>query len=239
MLPTEKEPIKGDLLLRHIWKNNPKLECKSLWQYKDTITIDGIKQYTVLNGSFRDICSSFKPKQLLIISDDEIKEGDWYSSPSGIISQHNGKEILPKGWFKIIASYPPLNIEIKTKEFDVSFSYKGCQPQPSQQFIEKYIESYNKGEDITDILIEYEEYNHHHINYCGDGRSIKSAYTEWRKKVKINPKDNTITIKPVKDSWNREELIENMWEAYKQANTIFTEEGLRNEFNKWLKLKRI
>ena len=31
-------------------------------------------------------------------------------------------------------------------------------PQPSQQFIEKYIEEYNKGQQITECLVEYEEY---------------------------------------------------------------------------------
>ncbi len=32
----------------------------------------------------------------------EIKEGDWYKSPSGsILSQHNGTELLPDGWYKV------------------------------------------------------------------------------------------------------------------------------------------
>ena len=31
-------------------------------------------------------------------------------------------------------------------------------PQPSQQFIQKYIEEYNKGREIKEVLVEYEEY---------------------------------------------------------------------------------
>lgn len=32
----------------------------------------------------------------------EIKERDWYKSPSGgILSQHNGSELLPDGWYKV------------------------------------------------------------------------------------------------------------------------------------------
>ena len=77
VLPTDKEPIKGDLLLRHIWKNDPKLECISWWRYNETITIDGVTQYTTLNGSFRDITSAFKTQNIYITSDEEIKEGDW------------------------------------------------------------------------------------------------------------------------------------------------------------------
>ena len=77
VLPTDKEPVKGDLLLRHIWKDTSN-ECISWWRYDDTITIDGVVQYTTLNGSFRDITSSFKVQHIYITSDEEIKEGDWY-----------------------------------------------------------------------------------------------------------------------------------------------------------------
>lgn len=42
-------------------------------------------------------------------------------------------------------------------------------------------------------------------------------------------------IKKLKDSWNREEVIEQMWLAYKAANTIFEDESaLRVEFNNWI-----
>ena len=37
------------------------------------------------------------------------------------------------------------------------------------------------------------------------------------------------------NSWNREEVIEQMWSAYKAANTIFEDESaLRVEFNNWI-----
>jgi len=39
---------------------------------------------------------------IYITSDEEIKEGDWYCSPSGIISKHNGTEMLPDNWNKVI-----------------------------------------------------------------------------------------------------------------------------------------
>jgi hypothetical protein len=76
IIETNKEPIKGDLLLRHIWKGKSN-ECISWWRYNETITIDGIIQYTTLNGSFRDIISSFKVQKIYITSDEEIKEGDY------------------------------------------------------------------------------------------------------------------------------------------------------------------
>jgi hypothetical protein len=66
-------------------------------------------------------------------------------------------------------------------------------PQPSQQFIEKYIEFYNKGKVITDVLVEYQQ-----IAQYNTGEPILI--------LKLD-KNNTITIKKSKDSWNREEVI--------------------------------
>lgn len=63
-------------------------------------------------------------------------------------------------------------------------------PQPSQSFIEKYVEEYNKGNQIVDITLEYE-------NSIIDGMPV----------VKVSLKDNTVTIRKMKDSWNREEVI--------------------------------
>jgi hypothetical protein len=60
--------------------------------------------------------------------------------------------------------------------------------RPSQQFIE-YIEAYNKGEIITDVLVEY----HSIINTRNTERYQVQT-------LKMNPRDNTITIKKLKDS---------------------------------------
>jgi hypothetical protein len=76
VIEANREPIYGDILLRHLWKNQPN-ECISWWRYKETIDIDSIKQYTTLNGSFRDIVSSFKVQNLYITNSEEIKAGDW------------------------------------------------------------------------------------------------------------------------------------------------------------------
>lgn len=69
-------------------------------------------------------------------------------------------------------------------------------PNPSNSFIKKYIEEYNKGHIITDVLVEYEE-------WCNCNGSIKmrkhlrttkcDKYIEWEE-LKINPKDNSLNI---------------------------------------------
>ena len=43
---------------------------------------------------------------------------------------------------------------------------------------------------------------------------------EKRLRLKVNPKDNTITIKKVKDSWNREEILNDIEQAIIQGLDI-------------------
>ena len=76
-------------------------------------------------------------------------------------------------------------------------------PTPSQQFITKYIEEYNKGNIIADVLVEYKRV----FETVAKGMigHPEDDISWWNEKLKINPKDNTITIKKLKDSWNREE----------------------------------
>jgi hypothetical protein len=102
-------------------------------------------------------------------------------------------------------------------------------PQPSKSFISKYIEEYNKGNIITDILVEYEE------EYFADSNggfktekerddyvfNVGASHSCWVKTtLKVNPKDNTITIKKVKDSWNKEEVINLCTKAYSMGYTF-------------------
>ena len=98
-------------------------------------------------------------------------------------------------------------------------------PQPSQQFIEKYIEKYNKGNVITDVLVEYE--------YLLDDRAVLPYWN-----LKINTKDNTITIKKIKDSWNREEVIELCKQAFIDGTYAGgfgpNEKTINSETEKWI-----
>ena len=101
-------------------------------------------------------------------------------------------------------------------------------PQPSKQFIEKYIEEYNKGNVINDVLVEYKNIFDTRINIVDDGSIIPDNHF----KLKVNHKDNTITIKKVKDSWNREEVIELIsdWTRMKSGLNI----NLPNNFDNWI-----
>ena len=140
-------------------------------------------------------------QHLYIISDEIICPGDYYCTISGNegILQCSCKEEandLADVWKKIIASTAP---DLMFKFNDGSGFYST--PQPSDSFIQKYIEEYNKGNVITEVMVEYEE----HIS-AWVGNEIISE-------LKVS-KDNTITIKKVKDSWNREEVEELCSKAY-------------------------
>jgi len=192
----------------------------------------------VFNGIVNDNYKEYQ--HLYIISDDKIKEGDYvqmddrYGKVISIIHKeymvlaldNSGSErTYRKEELKKIIATTDTALKIPLENY-YGLGNVNHLPQPSQQFITKYIESYNKGEVITDVLVEYEDLLL---------RNDKTNLVENKQVLKVNPKNNTITIKKLKDSWNREELISYMWEAYRQADSIFTNtEALREEFDKWI-----
>jgi len=149
---------------------------------------------------FNSHYSDTKNYHLYIISDDEVNEGDYYlwNSIGGwelikAINLFGFHESVKHKVFKVISTTDKLNIHP-----NISDSYRtgNCLPQPSQQFIEKYIEEYNNGNIITDVLVEYEEYYPNLV----DGDFTRNNI------LRINPKDNTITIKKLKTNWDKNEI---------------------------------
>lgn len=151
---------------------------------------------------------------LYVVVEEEIKDGWFYNPHSGHIHKigiHSDLKYINRNkCLKVIASTDTTLVLNPTHYADgtkKAFHTTEYIPQPSQQFIEKYIESYNKGDIITDVLVEYEKYCKQ--TKCDDKNCevfCKVLYT----RIKVNPKDNTIIIKKVKNSWNREEFIFNL-----------------------------
>ena len=145
-------------------------------------------------------------QHLYIISNEEIKEGDWYIDDINTIRQSITSDkdywAVRQDYKKIIATtntslYVPIT---QDKPFDEL-------PQPSDSFIKKYIEEYNKGNIITKMLVEYK----------------KATYEDWIKtaetvkdSIKVDS-NNTITIKRLEpELYTREEveiLITNAFKA--------------------------
>ena len=177
------------------------------------------KQLIFLEDSKGIVKTKNKNGHLYVLSNDEIKLFDCvYNNKENIVEQINSKTQLifvleenkeNQTFKKVIATTNKTLSQTSRTEI----------PQPSQQFIEEFIEEYNRGNIITDVLVEYEEGK----SYSGnEGLIIK----EW---LKINPKDNTITIKKVKDSYTKEEVENLIYTAMKDRcyTTIA-------EWKKWL-----
>ena len=68
-------------------------------------------------------------------------------------------------------------------------------PHPSPSFVIKWVDEANNDNIITDILVEYE--------YLLDDMLVLPYWN-----LKVNPKDNTITIRKVKENYTKEELCQ-------------------------------
>jgi hypothetical protein len=216
-----------------------------------TILLDSIANHTVLTSSKLKGNPNWrkngKPHHLYIISNDKIKEGDYYLffknnsiCKAEFLTEEN-IEVLEglrkiKAVQKIIAATDTLLIEDKRTYICGLMDKPNILPQPSQQFIEKYIESYNRGDVITDVLVEYVR-----LASVRGGILDLSKNPSWTQttdskciesKLKVNSKDNTITIKKLKDSWNREELINTFKDCIEYCDS---ESGFRyDDFEYWV-----
>lgn len=152
------------------------------------------------------------PQHLYITSDENIKEGDWCILDLGentrivqIKSLNSGHSIFT---IDIIDGYAQLsNLKKIIATTDASLGllevgkagysteeFYSILPLISQQFIQYYIEEYNKGNVITEVEVEY------FIDYEPGNKLCDRKYDI--ECLKINP-DNTINIKPIKDSWTK------------------------------------
>jgi hypothetical protein len=126
---------------------------------------------------------------LYFLSTDKICEGDYIiEDETDLFGPYEKGNILENNYKVVIASTNPLlNL-----------------PKPSDSFIQKYIEEYNKGSKITKVMVEY---------WCGEQTCNCNSRQQdcFRAKNNLIPKvdkNNQITITKVKNSWSREEVIE-------------------------------
>jgi len=139
------------------------------------------------------------------ILDKELKKGCLFISDNDIIRCLTFARVKTPGeYYSIISSNDPI----------INLA------QPSPQFIEKFVRKYNEGNPITEVMVEFEEFTSDTLIGLGIDSLI---YT-----LKVNPEDNTITIRKAKESWVRDEvttLCINAFFAGSKASNI----------NKWLK----
>lgn len=200
------------------------IQCIKDWESRITPEEDFNKVGDLSYGknTSQGVFKYWKPQHLYITSNEEIKVEDYFLADNrDNISENNGnplwvlckctkvnndwlfcnelKEIgLNPDWSKKIIATTDSSISIMGKDYPkLFFDYY---PQPSKQFVQKYIEEYNKGNVIDKVLVEYN----------------KNTYEDWTNLPKMSKEEfntlridshNCITIKPIKTSWSREEII--------------------------------
>ncbi len=155
LILTNEKPIEGTILFRNAFGD------KSLWQYKETFVYKcGTEVFRTLNGSFEDWSKAFQPQHLYVVSDDEIKKDDWVTdgikvmkATSKLVEAQN--LVDRREWKKIAettdSSLNPLCVKTKCDCTDKCKITK--LPQPSQEFIKEFIESYNKENKLPFKLV--------------------------------------------------------------------------------------
>lgn len=167
-------------------------------------------------------------QHLYFLSDEEIKEGDWVYCLREGFEPVLKQKVNPIGvnndkmFKKIIATTD------NTVKFPERFPSFVTLPQIPQSFIDKFVEEYNKGNVITEVMVEYEEIQvlKQTLNE-GFGSYYHKAESEFV--LKVNPTDNTITIRKAKDSWSREEVVELLYK-----HTEYMLSGKKDTLDKWI-----
>lgn len=210
----------------------PTNEKANIVLHKDKNTLEYILNQSSVIGETQ----YFSCQHLYILSDEEIKVGDWvYDVCDGIVNveheyQLSNIMVFKKDCKKIIATTDKsltINSVYGIDSFDAAmFGGKSEMiklpqmfnlPQIPQSFIKHFVSEYNKGNIITEVIVEYywEPF---------------SGIAQLPPKVKIN-KDNTINIKLIKNSWSRDEVKELL---YKFSTKVFSENFKIEEVNKWI-----
>lgn len=147
----------------------------------------------------------WKPVSINIISNETLKGADWFVWKNEIHRYHSDAGYGIKTWTNydikdgssVILSHSNVVGKIIAST-DVSLNLA----EPSKSFIDKYIKEFNRGKIITDVMVEYNSGDENMDGYVAmfGGKILGDT-------LKINS-DGTITIRKVKDNWNRDEAIE-------------------------------
>lgn len=183
-------------------------------------------------------------QHLYFLSDEEIKDGDWFLTDiRNRVSDNNGIPIwelkqcskVSNEWIfctdddglgynpnwskKIIAT---TDSSLRHFVDDSTYNIKGevykRLPQPSPEFIQAFIEAYNSGKPITKVLVEYNEICHKCHN-LRENKTCCSPVKEYHKnnhEYVLKLKDNQIIIKKIEERMYSELEVLGFLRKYKK-----------------------
>ncbi len=142
-----------------------------------------------------DYSAGCKNQHLYFLSDEEKKEDDWCINNNNRLIQYKQSIRDVEVCKKVIATTDEfLNAKFGS-DGEIYGKMKEGLPQPSQSFITKFVDEYNAGRVITEVIVEYEF-------KCGCQGRVHDGCDYEEPRLKVNT-DNTITIKPIKDMSNK------------------------------------
>jgi gas vesicle protein len=168
-IPLDKEGWSKDELLKHI--------------IKDTTQYSQVGDYKLINGGNCLNAKCWQAQQLLVLSDDEVKEEDWYTliiADKGVVGRKlfkcHERPIDPDNATKVIASYPQI---------------EGTLPI-SKETIQVWIDTGIPEEGTVDIV----DWNCLHSDYCKCYNQRKfqplCKYYKDSNGTKIDPQGNLL-----------------------------------------------
>ena len=235
MLPTNEKAIKDGIICKlndNIYGRTSEgdTDYSKLFRKKGELHIAENTGTKVYHG--------FTPQHLYFLSDEKIYAGNNYLIDTRVLQCVGPVPNLlsPK---KIIATTDKeLEWICKNTNYEV-MQY----PQPSQAFLDVFVKEYNKGNVIKEVLVEYEEErvcSNFSYNNCFESHSYDnvSECIHCNKVLKLKvDKDNTITIKKLKEIWTKEEV--EIWcsQAFfaGYANGSLNSDKALEIHNEWLK----
>lgn len=142
-------------------------------------------------------------QHLYIISDEQIKEGDWYINRFNQIHQASDINLTSQEEWntckKIVATTDnlQLNQDLTKCVADLVIENKVFLSQLPDSFISVYIKAYNEGKPITEIDLEMEQKYHIRGNneYKDYLTRKEEKHCEWKKITRIKTReDNTVIV---------------------------------------------
>ena len=180
-------------------------------------------------------------RHLYIISDDEIKEGDWYMSYNAKTKEYtiskadtkfnegnnpnniDKRSFVYEYWNKTIVATTDESI---SRNSDIKMSIKDALntlPQLPESFIQAYIKAYNEGNPITEVALEMELHK-----WLGSSYPVGHRPT-YQLKLR---QDNTVIIHQSK-MYTHQEVVTLCMRAYHKA-TKDGKDAWLGTFDKWV-----
>ena len=195
------------------------IQCHTEWKSYITPEEDysSVGDLSFDRNSSEGVFAHWKPMALYILSNNkkDIEDGDYvYVDCNQNITGYKGFGIWK--YMKAPCPMPYWGNSMFCKKVIASTDKSLGLPEPSREFIRKYIMAHNKGDiitskPITDVLVEYYPEDE-------DWSELSGAFT-IPETVKVSL-DNTITIRKVKDSYTEAELINALKGFAKSIDTV-------------------